>query len=117
MTRTGRVVFYDYDEITELTRCNFREMPDTDNPVDEMSADPWFGVGDDDVFPEEFGNFLGLREELRATFDYHHSDLFGVRFWQRTQERVITGETIEVFPYERGRRLGARRQRKALEVG
>jgi isocitrate dehydrogenase kinase/phosphatase len=116
MTRTGRVVFYDYDEITELTRCKFREMPDTDNPNDEMSATPWFGVGDDDVFPEEFTRFLGLREELRVVFDYHHSDLFGVRFWQRTQERVKSGETIEVFPYERHRRLGAHRQRRTLDV-
>jgi len=116
MTRTGRVVFYDYDEITELTRCKFREMPDTDDPNDEMSATPWFGVGDDDVFPEEFTRFLGLREELRDVFDYHHSDLFGVRFWQRTQERVKSGETIEVFPYERHRRLGAHRQRRTLDV-
>ena len=116
MTRTGRVVFYDYDEITELTRCKFREMPETDNPNDEMSATPWFGVGDDDVFPEEFTRFLGLREELRDVFDYHHSDLFGVRFWHRTQERVKSGETIEVFPYERHRRLGAHRQRRTLDV-
>ena len=107
ITRSGRVVFYDYDEITELTRCKFREMPQTDNPTDEMSATPWFGVGDDDVFPEEFTRFLGLREELREVFDYHHSDLFGVRFWQRAQDRVRRGETIEIFPYERTRRLGA----------
>ncbi len=116
MTRTGRVVFYDYDEITELTRCKFREMPETDNPNDEMSATPWFGVGNDDVFPEEFARFLGLREELRDVFDYHHSDLFGVRFWQRAQVGVKSGETIEVFPYERARRLGAHRQRRTLDV-
>ena len=116
VTRTGRVVFYDYDEITELTRCKFREMPDTDNPVDEMSATPWFGVGDDDVFPEEFVRFLGLRDELREVFSFHHSDLFAVRFWQRAQERVRSGETIEVFPYERTRRLGARRQRRTADV-
>lgn len=113
ITRSGRVVFYDYDEITELTRCNFREMPQTNNPTDEMAADPWFGVGDDDVFPEEFVRFLGLRQELRDVFDFHHSDLFGVRFWQRAQDRVRRGETIEIFPYERSRRLGARRQQRA----
>lgn len=113
VTRSGRVVFYDYDEITQLTRCKFREMPETDNPADEMSADPWFGVGDDDVFPEEFTRFLGLRDELREVFDFHHSDLFGVRFWQRAQDRVRGGEFIEIFPYERHRRLGARRQLRA----
>jgi len=116
VTRAGRVVFYDYDEITELTRCRFREMPETQNVDDEMSATPWFGVGDDDVFPEEFTSFLGLRHELREAFDYHHSDLFGVRFWQRAQERVHSGETIEVFPYRRARRLGAGRQHRLAEV-
>lgn len=115
VTRSGRVVFYDYDEITQLTRCKFREMPETDNPTDEMSADPWFGVGEDDVFPEEFPRFLGLREELRDVFDDHHSDLFGVRFWQRAQDRVKGGEFIEIFPYERHRRLGASRQRRTGE--
>jgi len=116
MTRAGRVVFYDYDEITELTRCKFREMPDTDNPDDEMSATAWFGVGENDVFPEEFARFLGLREELRDVFSYHHSDLFGVRFWQRAQDRVRHGETIEIFPYERTRRLGATRPELTTEV-
>jgi isocitrate dehydrogenase kinase/phosphatase len=116
ITRGGRVVFYDYDEITELTRCKFREMPDTDNPDDEMSATAWFGVGDNDVFPEEFSRFLGLREELREVFSYHHSDLFGVRFWQRAQDRVRHGETIEIFPYERSRRLGATRPELTMEA-
>lgn len=116
VTRTGRIVFYDYDEITELTRCKFREMPETDNPDDEMSATAWFGVGDDDVFPEEFTRFLGLRDELREVFDFHHSDLFGVRFWQRAQDRVREGETIEIFPYERTRRLGASRRTMTTEA-
>ena len=106
VTRSGRVVFYDYDEITSLTSCNFREMPETDRPDEEMAADPWFGVGDDDVFPEEFTRFLGIRGELREVFDYHHSDLFGVRFWRRAQERLRNGEVIEIFPYRKSRRLG-----------
>lgn len=107
VTRSGRVVFYDYDELTRLTECNFREMPQTTDPDQEMSADPWFGVGDHDVFPEEFRNFLGVRGELREVLEQHHGDLFGVRFWQRVQDRVKAGEVIEIFPYERSRRLGA----------
>jgi isocitrate dehydrogenase kinase/phosphatase len=107
VTRSGRVVFYDYDEITLLTDCNFREIPDTTAPDQEMAADPWFGVGGADIFPEEFVRFLGIRSELRDVFDYHHSDLFTVRFWRRAQERVRTGEAIEIFPYRRSRRLGA----------
>ncbi len=107
VTRSGRVVFYDYDELTSVTECNFRELPQTMDPDREMSADPWFGVGDHDVFPEEFRNFLGVRGELREVLEQHHGDLFGVRFWQRVQDRVKAGEVIEIFPYERSRRLGA----------
>jgi isocitrate dehydrogenase kinase/phosphatase len=107
VTRSGRVVFYDYDEITTVTSCKFRNIPESDRPDQEMSADPWFGVGDNDVFPEEFTRFLGIRDELRNAFDYHHSDLFTVRFWRRAQDRVRTGEVIEVFPYRRSRRLRA----------
>ena len=116
VTRGGRVVFYDYDEIETVTSCNFREMPETDVAEDEMSADPWFGVGEHDIFPEEFVNFLGIRDDLRRVFDYHHGDLFGVRFWKRVQDRLASGEIMEVFPYRRGRRLGARMRRRTQRV-
>jgi isocitrate dehydrogenase kinase/phosphatase len=107
VTRSGRVVFYDYDELTRITECNFRELPQTQDPDREMSAEPWFGVGDNDIFPEEFQNFLGIRGELRDVLMRHHGDLFGVRFWHRVQERVRSGEVIEIFPYDRSRRLGS----------
>jgi isocitrate dehydrogenase kinase/phosphatase len=107
VTRSGRVVFYDYDELSRVTECNFREIPETADPDREMSADPWFGVGEKDVFPEEFRNFLGIRGELRDVLEHHHADLFGVRFWRRVQDRVSSGEVIEIFPYKRSRRLGA----------
>ncbi len=113
VTRSGRVVFYDYDELSRVTECNFREIPDTGDPDREMSADPWFGVGESDVFPEEFRNFLGIRGELRDVLEQHHSDLFGVRFWRRVQDRVGSGEVIEIFPYKRSRRLGAGVRRRA----
>ncbi len=107
VTNGGRVVFYDYDEIIPITQCKFREMPESDRADEEMSAEPWFGVGENDVFPEEFSNFLGIRGELREAFDEHHGDLFGVRFWTRMQNRLEAGEVIEIFPYKRSRRLGA----------
>jgi isocitrate dehydrogenase kinase/phosphatase len=116
VTRSGRVVFYDYDELSRVTECSFRELPQTTDPDREMSAEPWFGVGDGDVFPEEFQSFLGIRSELREVLLRHHSDLFGVRFWRRVQDRVRSGEVIEIFPYDRSRRLGSgvmRRTRRA----
>lgn len=107
VTQTGRVVFYDYDELCKVTECRFRDIPETDNAHDDMSADPWFPVGANDVFPEEFVRFLGIRGELREIFEAHHGDLFDARFWLRAQERASAGESIEVFPYDKSARLGA----------
>ena len=113
VTRSGRVVFYDYDELMRVTDCKFREMPQTGDLDDEMSADPWFGVGGNDVFPEEFRNFLGVKGELRDVMEQHHGDLFGVRFWRRVQDRIRSGEVVEIFPYKKSRRLGAAIRRRA----
>jgi len=105
VTRRGRVVFYDYDELSLLTDCNFRKLPVAEHPHDEMAETPWFGVGGGDIFPEEFRSFLGVGPELRAVFEDRHGDLYDVDFWHRVQERIRRGETIEVFPYRRSAAL------------
>ncbi len=105
VTRHGRVVFYDYDELCLLSSCNFRKMPQTRSYEDELSAEPWFAVGENDIFPEEFQNFLGLKEALREVFMEHHGDLFEVHFWHHIQSRIDAGSTIDIFPYEQSRRL------------
>ena len=58
LTKNGRVVFYDYDEIQYITECNFRKVPTAINPEDELSDEPWCAIGKNDVFPEEFETFL-----------------------------------------------------------
>ncbi|RPI23379.1 MAG: bifunctional isocitrate dehydrogenase kinase/phosphatase, partial [Actinobacteria bacterium] len=108
VTRSGRVVFYDYDELSLLTERNFREMPVSDDPDDEMASTPWFGVGEGDIFPEEFRSFLGVSPRLRAIFETTHGDLYGVEFWHRIQDRIKQGETIPIFPYRRQVALHAR---------
>jgi isocitrate dehydrogenase kinase/phosphatase len=104
VTRHGRVVFYDYDELCMVTDCSFRIMPETDED-DELYAEPSFAVGENDVFPEEFTRFLGLRGGLRETFVQHHRDLFGVEFWQKMQALIKAGEIIDIYPYGQQRRL------------
>lgn len=108
VTRHGRVVFYDYDELTPLTDVVFREFPQPRDDLDELSAEPWFAVGDRDVFPEEHRKFLGLSPDLRQTFEEHHSDLFEVEPWRRLQARLRAGELIEVFAYAAEARLPER---------
>jgi isocitrate dehydrogenase kinase/phosphatase len=100
VTRHGRVVFYDYDEVTPLVDCNFRRFPPPRNDFDEMSSEPWFSVAENDVFPEEFETFLGLPEPLRKVFDRHHADLFDLDYWRRVQERTRQGEILDFIPYD-----------------
>ena len=103
VTRHGRVVFYDYDELCRVTDCSFRDLPTARNEEDEMSAEPWFYVGDKDVFPETFGSFLGIAGTQRTAFLQAHRELLEAAFWRQTQQRLEAGETIEVLPYSPGR--------------
>jgi len=105
VTRHGRVVFYDYDELCLLSICNFRVMPKSRSYDEEFSAEPWFGVGENDVFPEELRHFIGLQGVLREVFLKHHEDLFDVHFWQQVQTRISSGEFIDIFPYGQDKRL------------
>lgn len=105
VTRTGRVVFYDYDELCPLTDCNFRRIPKATTYDEEMSAEPWFSVRENDIFPEEFPKFLGLPEVAKAAFHEQHGDLFSPEFWQGVQAKLRKGVYPEVYPYEASCRL------------
>ncbi len=105
VTRHGRVVFYDYDELGLLTDYNFREIPRSDHDDDEIGADPWFYVGASDIFPEEFIKFFGLQPNVKEVFLEAHGDLLGVEFWTNMQARLRAGEVLDIFPYSRDRRL------------
>lgn len=105
VTRHGRVVFYDYDELCLLTDCNFRTIPPPRDFDDDVQAEPWFYVGQNDIFPEEFIKFLGLQGTLRRAFEDVHGDLLGVVFWATMQERIKAGEVIDLFPYQQSKRF------------
>ncbi len=105
VTRHGRVVFYDYDELCSLTSCNFRKLPPPSVHDDEMAAEPWFYVDENDVFPEELQYFMELSGSLKKTFLEHHADLFGVDFWQQTQDKIRVGELPHIFPYSKHCRI------------
>jgi len=100
VTRHGRVVFYDYDELTTLDDCVFRKLPASTSYEEEMAAGPWFPVGPDDVFPEEFATFFGVHGRLQEAFLERHADIFDAAAWQEWQRRVRAGELIEIFPYD-----------------
>ena len=105
ITRHGKVVFYDYDEIEYITDCNFRKVPAPRNEDDEMSGEIWYSVGPRDVFPETFEPFLLGNPIVRAAFMQHHADLLDVAFWQGHQARIAAGHVHDVFPYGREKRF------------
>lgn len=105
VTRHGKVVFYDYDEIEYITDCNFRRVPAPRNEEDEMSGEIWYAVGPKDVFPETFGPFLLGHPGVREIFMKHHADLLDVSFWQAHKDRIGGGHVHDVFPYEVSRRF------------
>jgi isocitrate dehydrogenase kinase/phosphatase len=105
ITRHGKVVFYDYDEIEYITDCNFRRVPQPRNEEDEMSGEVWYNVAKNDVFPETFGPFLLGHDAVRAVFMKHHADLLDAAFWQSHKDRIKAGHVHDVFPYERSKRF------------
>jgi isocitrate dehydrogenase kinase/phosphatase len=105
ITRHGKVVFYDYDEIEYITDCNFRVVPTPRTEEEEMSGEVWYKVGPKDVFPETFGPFLLGNPVVRSVFMKHHADLLEAAFWQGHKERILQGHVFDVFPYEREKRF------------
>jgi isocitrate dehydrogenase kinase/phosphatase len=105
VTRHGRVVFYDYDELAPLTSLRFRRLPPTRDDLAELAPEPWFGVSEEDVFPEEFPRFLELTGALRERFLEEHGCLLDPDWWRDVQERNRGGELVDVFPYPESRRL------------
>jgi isocitrate dehydrogenase kinase/phosphatase len=113
VTRHGKVVFYDYDEIEYITDCNFRRVPEPRNEEEEMSGEVWYTVGPHDVFPETFGPFLLGNQAVREVFMKHHADLLDADFWQGHKERIKAGHVHDVFPYEAHRRFAYQRLARA----
>jgi isocitrate dehydrogenase kinase/phosphatase len=115
VTRNGKVVFYDYDEIEYLSDCNFRRVPAPRTEEEELSAEVWYRVGPRDVFPETFGPFLLGHPGVREVFMKHHADLLDADFWQRRKERIQAGHVHDVFPYDPARRFKNQRRLRAAQ--
>jgi len=108
MTRSGRVVFYDYDELCLLDDVDFRELPEPSEDDDERGGEASFYVGPRDVFPQEFINFLGFPRNLRELFVRVHGELLRPQWWNQMKERHGRGEILDIHPYRGSRRLHGR---------
>jgi len=99
VTRHERVVFYDYDEIQPMEDMSFQRIPPARSYEEEMAAEPYWRVGEHDVFPEQFDRFLVSDPHAREIFYQYHRELLDPQFWQAKQALVRSGEQEDVFPY------------------
>ena len=108
VTRHGRVVFYDYDEICYMTEVNFRDIPPPRYPEDELASEPWYSVSPGDVFPEEFRHWLCADPRIGPLFEDMHADLFRADYWRTLQNRIRAGHVEDVYAYRRRQRFSVR---------
>ena len=106
VTRHGRVIFYDYDELCFLEQINFRRIPAARNDEQMYSNEAWYTVGDNDVFPEEMAAFMVPAGPLRQAFMSEHKDLLNVDFWKGMQQVHADGKMLDFYPYMRETKLG-----------
>ena len=108
VTRHGRVVFYDYDEICYMTEVNFRDIPPPRYPEDALASEPWYSVSPGDVFPEEFRHWLCADPRIGPLFEEMHADLFRADYWRALQNRIREGHVEDVYAYRRRQRFSVR---------
>lgn len=108
VTRHGRVVFYDYDEICYMTEVNFRDIPAAQYPEQELAAEPWYSVAPGDVFPEEFRHWLCADPAVGPLFEEMHSELLQASYWRALQARIRDGHIEDVYAYRRRQRFAVR---------
>ncbi|WP_313080905.1 bifunctional isocitrate dehydrogenase kinase/phosphatase [Atlantibacter sp.] len=116
VTRHGRVVFYDYDEICYMTEVNFRDIPPPRYPEDEMASEPWYSVAPGDVFPEEFRHWLCADPRIKPLFEEMHADLFQAEYWRALQARIRHGHVEDVYAYRRRQRFCQRYARQSADI-
>jgi isocitrate dehydrogenase kinase/phosphatase len=85
VTSHGGVIFYDYDELCQVSDCLFRDLPSASCEEEETSAEPWFYVGPNDVFPEQWLQFLSIPPALREVFLRYHGELLTASWWRNLQ--------------------------------
>jgi len=114
VTRHGRVVFYDYDEVQYLSDVHFRAIPKSDNWDDMLSAEPWYSISPGDVFPEQIATFVTPQPALRKMLTDSHPELLDASYWQARQADIAAGRLEDIFPYPLCQRFAADMQVEPL---
>lgn len=99
VTAERKVIFYDYDEIMELSKCNFHEMPIHSSDEEVLRAESTQVILPTDIFPEELITFLMPKGIFREKLLKDHWDLFKIQFWKDSQEQNAKRIVNDLKPY------------------
>jgi len=105
VSRHGRALFYDFDELCLLEEVRFRDLPQVREEDETRPLEDWLYARRDDVFPALFPNFLGLSPGLRGTLLEAHPGIFEAGWWRDVQARLRGGGYLDVPPYPAAARL------------
>ena len=105
VTRQNRVVFYDYDEITLMSTPVFKKIPKSRTYEEEMASEPWYYVGPNDVFPEEFQYFMLPSKHMKETFNSRYQKLLDAEHWGSIQENIKKNGVMDYYPYGSEKRM------------
>ncbi len=105
VTRHGRVVFYDYDEISAMTDIRIRAIPKARSEEEEFLQETWFHVEEHDFFPEQFDHFVASHARIRKKFLSNHPELLQPDYWKGIQQDIQNNRRHDVFPYRQEKRF------------
>jgi isocitrate dehydrogenase kinase/phosphatase len=75
----------------------FRDLPTPRFEEEETSGEPWFHCGPQDVFPEQWLQFLAIPAALKDVFLQHHAELLTASWW-RSQAALAEHSATEPYP-------------------
>jgi len=105
VTRQNRVVFYDYDEITLMSTPIFKKIPKAKTYEQEMASEPWYYVGQNDVFPEEFKYFMLPNPYMKEIFNKKYKKLLDADYWVSVQDKIKENGVMDYYPYGLEKRM------------
>jgi isocitrate dehydrogenase kinase/phosphatase len=102
VTRRGRVVLFDYDDVIPIERASFSRKPRTYDESEELAPEEDRIVATaNDFFIDEMQSYSGIPQRLKGVFELVHGDLFTVGFWRSLKVQVSAGELVDITPYDR----------------
>ena len=106
VTRRGRVVLFDYDDVIPIESASFAHKPRAFEESDEFTPEEERIVATSrDFFVDEMRNYSGIPQRLKGVFELVHSDLFTVEFWRSVKEQVSAGDLVDITPYDTVRKF------------